>query len=203
MQPRLVKWSTTRLSSKFIKECSDGKSSDMWWLWLHSVSSNRLENQLERQELLFPWWLISDQQMRSHWGKTKLNCHPFIFLFFSFSDWWTFSSGFNLAHTCRSRLFCHNLFFPAFNPLCVSPHFAFLSPSPFHTSIIAFLSPFSLFPSSFPCFGFVKEGFISRPEWRRSTGSTDNGPIIRGKPESMKEEQRPLCPRGAPLCTSH
>lgn len=83
MQPRLVKWSTARLSSKFIKECSDGKSLDMWWLWLHSVSFNRLENQLERQELLFAWWLISDQQMRSHWGKTKLHCDPFIPLFFS------------------------------------------------------------------------------------------------------------------------
>lgn len=47
---------------------------------------------------------------------------------------------------------------------------------------ISFAFPHHPFSASFfPCLGFVKGGFISRPEWCRSAGSTDNGPIIRGK----------------------
>lgn len=57
-----------------------------------------------------------------------------------------------------------------------------LSPLPFHTSITAFLWPLPLLPCSFP--SSVKGGFIGRPEWCRSSGSVDNGPIIRGKQSS-------------------
>lgn len=71
-----------------------------------------------------------------------------------------------------------------------------LSPLPFHTSIAAFLCPpppasLSLFPSA----GFVKGGFISGPEWCRSSGSVDNGPIIRGKQRPWMRN-KDLCFRG-------
>lgn len=126
--------------------------------------------QLERQELLFAWWLISDQQLRSQWGKQM---KPFIFfihlevilLFLFFLAFLVQLLKFH--QSCSpflNSLIYYNPFFPAFNPLCFSLNFSFPSPLPFHTSITAFLSPFSLLPSFFSCFGFVKAGFISRSE---------------------------------------
>ena len=119
-----------------------------------------------------------------------LHSNPVILLFFPFPN----SSSWKPAF--------QNSLLHSFLPLTLSASrcfFPFLSPLPFHTSITAFLSPFSLFPSLFPRFGFVKGGFISGPEWCRSTGSTDNGPIIRGKQSPWKRNKDPLPKRGPTL----
>lgn len=78
----------TNLSWKFRKKlsfsvsCGDGKAHRVMRCTLDmcffdcTVCDLTGWKQLERQELLFAWWLISDQQLRSQWGKQM---KPFIF----------------------------------------------------------------------------------------------------------------------------
>lgn len=65
----------TKLSSKFRKiRAMEKRSGSCIAHWICAVFDSTVCDltgwkQLERQELLFAWWLISDQRMKSRWGK--------------------------------------------------------------------------------------------------------------------------------------
>lgn len=157
--------------------------------------------QLERQELLFAWWLISDQQMRS---QRRKQMKPFIFsstlkLFFcSFLFLISVVQLLKFHQSCspfQNSLFYHNPFFPAFNPLWISLNFSFPSPLPFHTSITAFFSHFSFFPSFFLCFGLWKQALSAGLNSAGPLEARTMGPSSEGS-RPMKEEQRPSAQKG-------
>lgn len=160
--------------------------------------------QLERQELLFAWWLISDQQTRSHWEK---QVKPFIFsstLKFCFCSF-IFSPAskifFSLVHPSQILSSVTTLFFlplTLFAALWIfAPHLLCLSTLP--------SLPFSPLSPTFP------PSSLALVLWKEalSAGLNSAGPLEAGtmgpSSEGSKAHERgtkALSPRGAPLCTS-
>lgn len=126
-------------------------------------------------------------------------------LFFPFSQ----SDGVRVTVRFQSGLSSkpsHRYFSSLQKPLIPHSPFSPICSSPSHLLCLSTLPslPFSPLPPpllslllSLPL--FVKGSFISRPEWCRSTGSSDNGPIIRGKQSPWKRNKDSEPSRGPTL----
>lgn len=213
MQPRVCRIKHDKTLLKVQKNCSDGKSLDVCWFWLHSVWFNRLGKQLDWQELLFAWWLISDQQMRSHWGKrvkaffffssTVKYSNLFMSLFFTFSNSDGFLAQFSsLAHTSRTPSSITTL---SFLPLtlsashCISPYYL-LCLSTLPSMPASPLSP--SFPPCPPALLLWKRALSAGLNGAGPLEARTMGPSSEGSRVHERGTKTPLPKRG-PLCTSH
>lgn len=157
-------------------------------VWLRSVWSNRLETTGEtRASVCLMANLRSADEKPVSTQHHILPSNPVIlFVLFltpiSFGDY-PVKKLTTPAHPSRTLSSIASLW-PSTSPSAFLLPISFAFPH-FHHWLSLPISP------PFPCFGYVKGGFISRPEWCRSTGGMDNGPIIRGKQSPWKRNKDP------------